>query len=218
MKNILKLTAVMLFAVLASCKKDAKVADMPTDLNQYYVAGKFSYQEGPAIPFAFIPSSPTKGLFVYLGEQEDVDYTFENNQLSTTISGAKFTCDIKGGKVENIIVNSAVLDIVAAVLNKKQDPALAFTGKRFESPLKKLDGTVVYDQYYFEFNADPQQLIYKSNPVSGSYLIFAKSYELLVDGCFHNEDTDTFAVMMNGKLELETKIGNDYVLFSGTKK
>jgi len=40
--------------LFASCKKDRVVAEV--DLMQHYIAGKFTFQQGPELPFALIPT------------------------------------------------------------------------------------------------------------------------------------------------------------------
>jgi hypothetical protein len=119
----------------------------------------------------------------------------------------------------NIAVISNTLSITDAVLNKKEDAGLSLIGKRFEAPLNRLDnGAVLFDNYYFRFNADAAQFSYNSNPTSGNYLITTKTYEKLADGCFYDKQAIAFGVMLNNKLEITAKIGTNYTLFSGTKK
>lgn len=200
---------------LGSCKKK----EVSIDLTQYYIAGKFTVQQGPPLPFAFIFKTASKGQFVFSGDLAEVDYTFENKKLRTKVNGANLSCDIKNGKIENIEVESAFIDIAVATLSKQRDSNLSLTGKRFEAPLKNLDsGANIYDNFYFQFDTDPGRLFYTSRPVGGNYIITSKSYELLADGCIYNGDTDTFGVVIGGKLELETKLGTSYVLFSGSLK
>lgn len=203
--------------LMLSCKKKT-TEPKEIDIMQHYIAGKFSYQQGPGLPFAIIPATADKATFVWVSEKRVVDYTWQNHKFSTKINGADFSCEIKNGKVENIVVTSSTLSIPIAALNKKEDAALALAGKRYEAPMKKLDGTtVVFNNYYFRFNTDAGQFNYISNPTPGSYLITTKIYEKLAEGCLYNEQTKTFGVILNGKLEIETKIAADYLLFSGTK-
>ena len=215
--NISKIVSICLLMLFASCKKDRVVAEV--DLMQHYIAGKFTFQQGPELPFALIPTSANKAWFVCVSEKREVDYTFENNKLTTNINGGQFTCDFQDGKLVNIAVNSATLGIPVAALNKKQDAELSLTGKRYEAPIMLLNtGAVLFDNYYFKFDNDAAKSYYTSNPTSGNYIITTKAYEKLADGCFYNEQTKAFGVILNNKLEVETKIGNDYVLFSGTRK
>lgn len=211
------LLLITMAGIIYACKKD-KAPAASLEITSYYIAGKFSYNKGPAIPFALIPASATKGIFVWADQKTEADYTFDNNKLSTKINGTDFSCQIRDGKVEDITTGSTTFAIIAAELNKKQDPTLTFTGKRFEAPLKKLDGSTLYDNYYFKFNTDVTKFDYVRNPVTGNYLLTTGTYQLLTDGCLYNPQTNTFGVMLGNQLEIETKSGNDYVLFSGIKK
>lgn len=219
MKNVIKCTKLIclfLIVLFASCKKDKPSIDV--DFMQHYIAGKFTFQQGPELPFAIIPISANKAWFVWVNEKREVEYTFENNKFTTKINGGQFSCEFQNGGLINIVVNSATLGIPVAALNKKEDAALALAGKRFEAPLNKLDnGVVLFDNYYFKFDNDVAKSYYTSNPTSGNYIITTKAYEKLADGCFYNQAT-AFGVVLNNKLEVETKIGNDYVIFSGTRK
>ena len=215
--NATKILSLSLLMLFASCKKDKPSVDI--DFMRYYIAGKFSYQQTTPLPFALIPISANKAIFVWVNEKKEVDYAFENNKFKTNIKGSEFSCDIKNGALENIAVNSTTLSIPVAALNKKQDAGSALAGKRFEAPLNRLDnGAVLFDNYFFRFNADAAQFNYNSNPTTGSYLITTKTYEKLADGCFYDPQAIAFGVMLNNKLEVEAKIGNTYALFSGTGK
>ena len=206
-----------LIAPFSACKKDKPLVHI--DIMQHYIAGKFTYQQGTPLPFALIPISTTKATFVWVGAKREVNYTFENNRFTTNINGEEFSCDIINGATQNIVVNSTALGIPVAVLNKKEDAELALAGKRFEAPLNRLDnGAVVFDIYYFRFIADATKFNYTSNPLPGNYLIITKNYENLADGCFYDQEEIAFGVMLNNKLEIEAKIGDNYTLFSGTKK
>ncbi len=211
--NTSKALFLLMIIIFSSCKKDKNAIDV--DFMQYYLAGKLT-QQGAEIPFALLPISATKALFVRANEKSEVDYTIQNNKLSTKINGADFSCTIKNSKVENVVVNSNTVSVRVAALNKKQDATLAFAGKIFEAAMKNLNGVIVHNNYYFKFNAD--QLNYTSNPTPGNYLIRSKTYELLADGCMYNELTKTFGVMLNNSLEIETKLENDFLLFSGISK
>lgn len=215
--NISKIASICILMLFTSCKKDRIAAEV--DLMQHYIAGKFTYQEGTPLPFALIPTSASKAWFVWVGEKREVDYTFENNKFTTNINGGEFSCELQNGSLINIVVKSASLGIPVAALNKKQDAALSLTGKRYEAPITLLNtGTVLFDNYYFKFDSDAGSNYYTSNPTSGNYIITPKIYERLADGCFYNDQTKSFGVMLNSKLEVEARIGNDYVLFSGTRK
>lgn len=215
--NISKIASICLFMLFASCKKDRALIEV--DLMQHYIAGKFTFQQGPALPFALIPTSADKATFVWVNEKREVDYTFENNKFTTSINGGQFSCEFQNGNLVNIVVNSASLGIPVAALNKRQDATLSLTGKRYEAPIILLNTrAVLFDNYYFKFDNDVAKFYYTSNPTSGNYIITTKAYEKLADGCFYNDQTKAFGVVLNNKLEVETKIGNDYVLFSGTRK
>lgn len=206
----------VILLLAASCKEKRISKRDNLDLMQYYIAGKFTNQQVSDIPFAIIPNSPSKATFIWLNERREIDYTFEKTIFSTNIIGIDFTCIIKKSGIENISINSSILSVPIAALNKKNEASLAIEGKRFEGPVKKLDGgETVFQSYYFKFNVD--QLLYSSNPTQGNYLINTKKYEKLVDGCFYSEQTNTFGVILNNTLEIESKFGNEYVLFSGQK-
>ncbi|TKC08938.1 hypothetical protein [Pedobacter frigoris] len=160
MKNLICLFLMVLFA---SCKKDN--ASINVDIMQHYIAGKFTQLQSPQEPFALIPMSANKAIFVSVNGKLEVDYTFENNKFTTSINGNSLSCDINNGIIENIAVISNALSIPAAVLNKKEDAGLELAGKRFEAPLNRLDnGAVLFDNYYFRFNADAAQFNYSGNP------------------------------------------------------
>ncbi len=217
LKSVISVLAIFLMAFTA-CKKD-KNEPIEVDIMQHYIAGKFSYQQGAGLPFALIPISTTKAIFVWVSDKREVDYTYQDHKFSTKINGADFSCNITDGTIDNIMINSTTLSIPVATLNAKADATWGLAGKRYEGPMKNLDGiTVVFDNYYFKFNDDASQLNYRSNPTSGNYIITAKTYEKLADGCLYSDQTKTFGVVLNGKLEIETKIGADYLLFSGTKQ
>lgn len=218
MKNLIrcvKLICLFLVVLFASCKKDKAVN---VDIMQRYIAGKFTFQNGSQLPFALIPVSATKAIFVWVNEKREVAYTFENNRFTTSINGSEFSCDMIDGQLTNITVESTTLGIPVASLNKKVDATTALAGKQFEAPTINLNtGGVVHQNYYFKFNSDPSQLNYTSNPKPGNFIITTKTYEKLTDGCFYNGVTKVFGVVLNNKLEVEAKIGDDYVLFSGTQ-
>lgn len=219
MRNLIKctkLTGLFLMVLFASCKKDS--TSIHVDIMQHYIAGKFTQLQSPQEPFALIPISANKAIFVSVNGKLEVDYIFEKSKFKTKIQGAELSCDIKNGDLENITINSTTLSIPIAVLNKKDDATLSLAGKRFEAPLYRLDnGTVLFDNYYFRYNADAASFNYNSNPTSGNYLITTKTYEKLADGCFYAKQAMTFGVMLNDKLEITTKIGSNYAFFSGTK-
>jgi hypothetical protein len=211
----------LLLAVLfVSCKRKYVEPDVPVDIMEYYIAGKFTYQNGAELPFALIPNSPTKATFIWVGEKKrEVNYTFKDNVLVTSINGASFSCNVSSKGLNNIVVKSGSMAIPVAQLNKKQDEELTFAGKHFEGPARKLnDGAVAYDGYYFRFNTDPSRLNYASNPTSGNFLVSTKAYEKIADGCLYSEQTKTFGVILNNKLEIEMKSGNDFLLISAARK
>lgn len=215
--SLSKLLTLSLLMLFTSCKKDKSSIDV--NIMQHYIAGKFSFQQTTPLPFAMIPISANKAIFVWVSEKKEVDYTFENNKFKTKINGSEFSCDLKNGTMENIAINSNTLSIPIAALNKKEDTGLALAGKRFEASLNRLDNAaVLFDNYYFRFNPDATQFNYTSNPTTGNYLITTKTYEKLADGCFYDPQAIAFGVMLNNKLEVEAKIGNNYTLFSGSQK
>jgi len=220
MKTLINASKILLLSLLmlfASCKKDKPSIDV--DIMQHYIAGKFTQLQSPQEPFALIPISANKAIFVSVNGKLEVDYTFEKNKFTTSINGNALSCNVNNGIIENIAVISNTLGIPEAVLSKKEDAELSLVGKRFEAPLNRLDnGAVLFDNYYFRFNADAAQFNYSGNPTSGNYLVTTKTYEKLADGCFYDKQAIAFGVMLNNKLEITAKIGTNYTLFSGTKK
>jgi hypothetical protein len=76
MKNVIKCTKLMcLFLVIlfASCKKDKPLVNV--DIMQHYIAGKFAQLQSPQEPFALIPISANKAVFVSVNGKLEVDYT-----------------------------------------------------------------------------------------------------------------------------------------------
>lgn len=223
MKSLLKNPIIILLLIISnaiSCKKKNPVPEKteePWDITQHYIAGKIRFLNGPEIPFALILEQGKKGIFVYAALKTETAYSFEGDQFSTTINGEIFSCSIKKGKIEGISSGSRVFSISTAMLYKKQDPGRALTGKRFEGLLKTMDQAVLYANYYFQFETANAQSKYTSNPIPYDGTITPKNYSPVADGCMYNEQAKTFGVLLNDKLELQAKLGNNFVLFSGTR-
>lgn len=209
----------ILIITVASCKKDRlQQLPVPFDFTQHYIAGKMMFLNGAKIPFALIPGTEGKAIFVYSAGKTEVDYTYKDHQFSANIKNEVFSCTITKGKIENISGGSSLFGIATAMLYKKQDPSRSFAGKRFEGTVKQMNNQRLYDNYYFQFDSSLDQTKYLSGTLPANAGADAKNYSLLAEGCLYDEQAKTFGILLDDKLEIQTKLNQTYVLFSGTQQ
>lgn len=195
LKNILKISSLLLILALASCKKDNPKPEV-FDITKYIIAGKVSFGH----PYIIAIEPGNKATLTSHGFSEGT-YTYVNGVLDFNFSDGEVECSftIENGNIKAFdgpaLINSYNLIKVPATNQ--------LAGKTFTGTYYRLDNTVLHQNFFYSFSANDNKVgvgYTVGMPVRTETYSTIGNIAALVD--IGNSDDRELMVLINGKLEV----------------